>query len=110
MLDRRLPLLEKPAQVDGCQQPAADLGELEVGPVLLWIAGRQSRLHAGRGRHGTEAAAEVQAYVGLALFAPSEGASPTVRVEQQGKREGHPEEAGKAGGEPAAGARVVHGG
>ena len=78
------------------------------------LAGSREAIRAfavDRGRDRTEAAAEVEADIGLGLLPPSERAGPTVGVKQQRKREHDQEEQARAAQEysrRAIGVRMRH--
>ena len=59
-------------------------------PVSLRLAGGSQALKARRGGHRAETAPEIQTDVRLGLLPPAEGASPAVRIEQQGEGEHRP--------------------
>lgn len=84
MFDRRLSPLQETSQVNGGQEPPADLSELKVRPMPLGIACRAGSLNTCGYRDRPEAAAEVKTHICLRLTPPSEGSSPPVGVQEQG--------------------------
>ena len=98
VLDRRLTTLDPTPQMNGSEQPAHDLSKAEEGSMLSGIARRACGLDTTRRGERTQAAPEVQPYVGLGLGSPPKGARPPVRVEQQRQGEYGAEDGRDGGG------------
>ena len=109
MLDRRLTPFERPAEVDGGEQPAGDFCPTEPRAMSKGIASCPHRLDPGGRGDCAQASPEIKADVGLRLLSPAERATPCIGLQEQREGEDWDEENRGPCGEASGGAQLVHG-